>query len=139
MRVEVVLLRANGARLTREQLEAARRLRGHISVVRTPAGRLPLGQWEPLALLKAEPQDIEPIAELHHARLLHWDSRGLVLAGVEQTWHRKQRTDHRQAWWVRLSGAAASTPGAARDLSDFEERIEQMVERLVTRLGGGGL
>jgi hypothetical protein len=139
MWVEVVLLRAQGRRLTREQLEAARRLRGHISVVRAPAGRLPLGQWEPLALLKTEPEGVEPMAELHHARLLHWDARGLVLAGVEQTWHRQQRTDFRQAWWVQPSIARGSPQGAALDLSDFEERIEQIVERLLLRLGSGGL
>jgi hypothetical protein len=130
MLVQVVMLRDRGQRLTAEQVRASRALEGYISVRQDVSPRLPVGKWSRVARLTTDPGNITAIAELYEVRLVRWDGRGIVLSGIEEHWRRKERTDYRQAWWVRWLDAAAVARANRPHPIDTEERLEAMAERI---------
>lgn len=119
-----------GRRLFPEEVRAQQPIEGYIKISREPSGSLPLGRWKRVAMLMPYPGSALPLAELHAIELVVWDSRGLVLSGVEENWHRKQRRDCRQSWWVRpIDGA---TLASRRRLGSLEadEEAEQIRDAL---------
>lgn len=63
----------------------------------------------------------EPLAQLHRARLILVDHRGLVIQGVEESWRCKQCTDHRQALWCWPVDPREAAQHDGRDAIDLEE------------------
>lgn len=95
--------------------------RGFISVTREPGGRL--GEWARTALLFRSATRDDVLLQLHRLQLQHWDSRGLVIAGIERHWRRKECTEFWQSWFVVFpeQSAARSAPrayAAASPLAD---------------------
>jgi len=135
MFVRVVLLRERGRRLSAEEVRAAQPLQGCITVCKEPARRLPLGQWQRVAMLMPHADAVEPLAELYRMRLHHWGRRGLVLSGVEEVWnYRRSASEYRQAWWVQFP--AASGQGFSPVTPAEQDRlVEEIVRRLALRLG----
>jgi hypothetical protein len=56
---------------------------------------------------------------------VRWDERGLVLAGEEQVWKRRECFRHRQAWWCRRLGPDAPGGAERADPLDEDEEREQ--------------
>ena len=122
MRVRVVFLRHEGARLSAEEVRQQGGVVGTIRLHREPGGRL--GEWRCLATLTVFDR---PALELHGAQLVRWDDRGLVLAGEEQLWKRRECARYRQAWWCRPLGPGAPGDGAkGSDPLDEDEEREQL-------------
>lgn len=114
MRVFVYLLRHQGHRVPLDEVRASAPHSGFIRVTREPGGRL--GQWSRTALLVPTEDSIDVTIQLHSVQLQAWDVRGVVIAGVERNWYRKQRTNYRQSWFVVFPGEAsvvAKPPRAA--------------------------
>jgi hypothetical protein len=61
-----------------------------------------MGHWQRTAILLAGPEATDVLLQLHDIQLQRWDARGLVLAGFEVEWNRKQRSTYRQSWFVVL-------------------------------------
>lgn len=102
MRVSVYQLREKGLRRPPAEVRASRPIEGFIRVTREPGGRV--NQWARTSMLFADAAEQQVLLQLHQVQLQHWDSRGVVLAGIETRWSRKQRTDYRQSWFVVLKG-----------------------------------
>ena len=79
-----------------------------------------------------------PLAELYSCEVAKWDRRGLILYGIEETWRRKERIDHPQAWWVR-SAAELHAERRPPTLQEIELLVEEVIERLLVRVGGTGV
>jgi hypothetical protein len=121
MRVRVVFLWHEGARLSAEEVRQQAGLVGTIRLHREPGGCL--GEWKRLAILTVPSR---PALELHGAQLVRWDERGLVLAGEEQVWKRRECFRHRQAWWCRPLGPGAPGGVEGADPLDEDEEREQL-------------
>jgi hypothetical protein len=127
MLVEVLTLRRGGRRRPVTELQEAIPARGHLRVSKAPARHLD-AQWERSALLLPSPQSVEPLLELHRVRIVSWDPRGLVLAGVEETWRRKECQCWRQAWWVRFPQLEGSAIDSV--VAQLQMQLETLFERL---------
>jgi hypothetical protein len=101
MLVEVLRLRERGAPLTSAELQAVKPVHGYIRLSKAPTHRMD-SEWDRSAILTPDPFATTPTLELHRVRPATWDSRGLVLAGLEETWRRKECTAYRQSWWIRF-------------------------------------
>lgn len=111
MLVSVYLLRHKGDRLALEDARAKAPYRGYIRITREPGGRV--GHWQRTALLLAAPASTEVVLQLHSIEApVSWDERGLVLAGSEFEWHRKEHRVFRQSWLIKFdTGQAAGAKG----------------------------
>jgi hypothetical protein len=112
MRVSVYLLRDKGARIPREHVRAAAPISGFLRVTREPGGRL--GEWSRTAMLMAEDGGTTVLMQLHDVQLQLWDARGVVIAGTEIHWDRKQRASYRQSWFVVFPREAEQPAGPPR-------------------------
>lgn len=61
------------------------------------------------------------MAPLNRVRQLFIDSRGMVIQGIEETWRRKNRTDHRQTLWCWPVDPSEAIARDRRDAIDMEE------------------
>jgi hypothetical protein len=121
MRVRVVFLRHEGARLSADDVRQQAGVVGTIGLHREPGGCL--GEWKRLAILTVPNR---PALKLHGAQLVRWDERGLVLAGVEEVRKRRECLRHRQAWWCRPLGPDAPRSAESTDPLDEDEEREQL-------------
>lgn len=114
MRLSVYLLREKGYRLPPADARASAPYEGFLRVSRAPGGRV--GQWARTAMLFANEGGDELLVQLHNVQLQSWDSRGVVIAGTEIHWDRKQRTDYRQTWFIvfpaRTGGVMTRPPAS---------------------------
>jgi hypothetical protein len=91
-------LRAKGKRLTADELRRRPRTLGRLQVCSEPDWRL-AKRSDRAALLMPLDGSLVPVDELHGIHLHSIDARGIVLTGTEITFQRKDRQEHRQAWW----------------------------------------
>jgi hypothetical protein len=119
MLVKVILLRHEGVSLAADSVQQQTGVVGTIRLRREPGGRV--GEWRRQAILSLPHGQA---LELHAAQLVRWDERGLVLAGEEQQWHRRECKRYRQAWWCRPVDAAGGRERA--DPIDEDEEREQV-------------
>jgi hypothetical protein len=131
MLVRMLKLRHLGQRLSLEALRSAKPDLGYLYVIEEVARRYPGKRDIRMAMLKSSPHACEGVENLHGVRLVKIDQRGLVLAGVEEHWHRKQRTDYRQAWWCWPVMAA----DVARDTAPDPELAADEAAALAAALG----
>lgn len=127
MLVEVLTLRRGGRRRPVAELRAAVPVRGQLRVSKAPARRMD-AKGDRSALVLSLPDSVEPLLELHRVRLMTWDPRGLVLAGVEETWRRKECQCWHQAWWVRFPQPEREAIGTV--MAELQAQIETLYERL---------
>jgi len=96
--VAVYPLRAAGLRRPREEVRTSTPLSGLVCV--DAGGRRPGGLARRATLLTAG----QAIAWLDRVQLQRWDSRGLVLAGIESTGHGRRLDEAWQSWYVTFPG-----------------------------------
>lgn len=106
MRVSVYLLRHKGERRPLDDVRASTPAVGSIRVTREPGGRL--GTWQRGAFLLVGAELSEPVLQLHNIQLQSWDERGIVIAGTEYEYDRKDRTAYRQAWLIKPHAQAGT-------------------------------
>ena len=120
MLVKALKLRRMGERISAEGLRGTPPMLGTLRVEQDQLRRLAV-RGSRMALLMPLGGGCEPLAQLHSARLVLVDHRGLVIQGVEESWRRKQCTDHRQALWCWPVDPTEAIPRDARDAIDIEE------------------
>jgi hypothetical protein len=112
MWMNVVLLRAEGRRLTAAEVHAARPMFGRLSVSLGHERWVTRRGERTRSALLYDPVAARAFAELHRVELVTIAERGMVLAGVEETFGRgfKNRKVHRQAWWCWHAGQIVGVP-----------------------------
>ena len=108
-RVEVYFMRSRGERIPVDQVRRSTPLRGQIEAAIEGRTR------EPRVALRAAVAGGD--VELEGARLQRWDSRGLVLAGLEARGHGRRGDDAWQSWFVRFPGPWTTHDAAERSES----------------------
>jgi hypothetical protein len=132
MFVEVLKLRRSGEPIASAELQGTQPLRGHIRIGKAPTRRMD-PKYDRSATLMRDPMSVEPLLELHRIRPpLVWDPRGLILAGIEETWHRKECTCKQQAWWIRFPSNGSGL--VEESLRAMQMQLDELLERLA-RIG----
>lgn len=98
MLVEMVMLRARGEKLSREQLRTCAPVRGNLSMFERRRIRM-------AAVLPDGPCVPESFPTLEEPRLTRIRGESFVLVGYESFHARGETKRYRQAWWCRLPGA----------------------------------
>jgi len=101
MLVEVVRLRSRGLKIDREALGRVRPIKGHVLMwdYFDPYKRK---RVDVVALLaNPSPGSSHMIPRLEGVKLTRWNTKGLVLVGMEQIDSRRDTREFKQAWWVR--------------------------------------
>ena len=112
MLVDVVRMRAAGAKIAPEQLKAAVPVRGRLVLSTRPWRET----WRPhvptelttFAYLFDHLEDdpiAQPMLELRAAHVNRLDLEGLVVVGIERSGDAIHPVDEAQAWWCRLVSA----------------------------------
>lgn len=135
MLVKALKLRRMGERISPEELRGTPPMVGNLSVKQDQLRRLAT-RGSRMALLMPLGGGCEPLAQLHSARLALVDHRGLVIQGIEESWRRKQCTDHRQALWCWPVDPSEALPKDARDAIDIEEGAAALGFRWASNLDG---
>lgn len=99
MLVQALCLRRLGRRLSPEALRAAVPLEGQLRMVDNYyEGRD--GRGRQICLLMPPTGTVPPLVELYSAKLIRIEARGILIAGVEETWDRKRKVEYRQTLWA---------------------------------------
>jgi hypothetical protein len=124
MLVRALCLRCRGRRLPVETLRSTPPYAGRLRV-EPELTRRPAPNHARMALLLPLDNSVDPLVKLHGIRLLTINGRGLVIAGVEEQWSRKQRSDYRQALWCWPIDPSELV--VVQDATDRDEEAEQVL------------
>src|SRR5262249_10841256 len=124
MLVKALPLRHLGRRLTADELQCVPMV-GNLRVEAELTRRQDRAIAR-MAILLPLNNAVDPLIQLHAIRLLKVDNRGMLIAGIEEHWQRKQRTDYRQALWCWPVDEERLTAERARDPIDVAEEDDQV-------------
>ena len=131
MLVQALCLRRAGAKLSRAELRAATPLVGELHFLANEyQGRD--GRGRQVCHLMPVTGAFPPIVELFDAKVVKIEDRGVLIAGTEESWNRKQRRTFPQAVWAwpfHPSAQVLLSP-AASDAVPRDERLTQLLEAL---------
>ena len=131
MLVQALCLRREGIKLSEEQLRAAKPMVGRLHL-RANEYRGRDGRGRQVCLLMPVTGAYPPVIELFDAKLVKIEDRGLLIAGTEEAWNRKQRKTFPQAIWAwpfHPSAQMLLTPPAA-DMGSREAGLSKLLEAL---------
>jgi hypothetical protein len=132
MLVKALCLRCRGRRLLVETLRSTPPYAGRLRVEPELTRRQSPNRAR-MALLLPLDNGVDPLVKLHGIRLLTINERGLVIAGLEEHWSRKQRNDYRQALWCWPIDPSELV--VVQDPTDRDEEAEQLLGATAPRPG----
>nr|WP_297383592.1 hypothetical protein [uncultured Roseateles sp.] len=129
MLVHALRLRKLGVKLTPAELRLQTPLVGYLTLRPSVySGRDGRGRWF-CCVVPEEPGFGETV-ELYSARLLKIESRGILIAGEEESWARKRCTTFNQTIWAWPAPGGSPNvppPGATLDSMKFVDAIAALV------------
>lgn len=100
MLVRSLFLRHLGAKLTPEQLHDQTPMVGRLRFEHAYYGGRDGRGAHVCLLMPDNPQLTDPIAQLHRAKVIKIEARGVLIRGEEDHWRRKERTSYPQVLWA---------------------------------------